>query len=540
MGKKRKKKPRKILTVERDPNWGIGKMQVTRRPNGTLHVTYDGHASPPAATSARTYLVDPIRRNNANRFHDSRKAPPLPRGEERPTGTPIRIGKPVVRSFRLTLPDDFKEPDDWIAIGGQTMLSRDGKNYAVYMGIDFGTAYTKASIGFGGDIFIVDWTGVSARKEKFVLPGEFSVLSDGSCTLGRSPRAIRVASDLKLPFLEGHASKTALIDATVFLALVMRYIRAWWFYRHAGLSQNCSLEWNVNLGSPSTPWQDNAIRAKYERVAKAAWILSLGDASVNVDRTEQALEGLIHPSDGSLASVEIVPEFVAQIASYTRSPQRQPDLHMLIDIGAGTVDVVTFNVHREDQTGEDRFPIFWASVTNLGTHYLMSRRLHACSQESDGFWEDSFSVPTADEFSQASGVPLHEVRCVDHAHTVDVANAVTSVLRITRQRRYRRSPNWNVGIRVFLGGGGSSCETFEQVMPVAAKQSGVLLPRIRLPLPERLKAPDLPRDQFHRVSVAFGLGMDAFNLGQIVSMAEVQDDSLVDLPPRPSFNWDDG
>ena len=73
-----------------------------------------------------------------------------------------------------------------------------------YMGIDFGTAYTKSSIGFGGDIFVVDWAGVKAGPEKFTLPGEFSVLPDRSCILGRSPHATRVASDLKLPFLEGH------------------------------------------------------------------------------------------------------------------------------------------------------------------------------------------------------------------------------------------------------------------------------------------------------------------------------------------------
>lgn len=34
-----------------------------------------------------------------------------------------------------------------------------------------------------------------------------------------------------------------------------------------------------------------------------------------------------------------VVEFVAQIASYSRSPQRKRDLHLLVGIGAGTVDV---------------------------------------------------------------------------------------------------------------------------------------------------------------------------------------------------------
>jgi hypothetical protein len=244
--------------------------------------------------------------------------------------------------------------------------------------------------------------------------------------------------------------------------------------------------------------------------------------------------------DESLPPVEIVPEFVAQIASYTRSPQRQPDLHMLVDIGAGTVDVVTFNDHRDDQAGDDRFPKYWASVSNLGTHYLMARRLHTCLHGCNGHWDDTSCVPSPDQFSEVTGIALQQITKIDHEHTTDVARAIASVLRTTKQRRYMRSPNWEAGIRVFLCGGGSSCGVFQQATLTAARLSGVPLPRIRLPLPERLKAPDLPQDQFHRVSVAFGLGMNAFNLGQIIPMADVEDDAPVPMPVRAHFDWDGG
>lgn len=541
MAKKHKKKARGNLAVAPDPNWGIGKMQVTRRPNGTLRVSYDGHACPPLARRTETKgSNDSTVRSNDRTVHVSTNALPQSREQERSAISSARVEMPTVRSFRLAVPDDFKEPKDWVALGGQTMLWREGKSYAVYMGIDFGTAYTKASIGFGGDIFIVDWNGVKAGREQFTLPGEFSVLPDDSCILGRSPQAIRVASDLKRPFLEGHASKSSLIDATVFLALIMRYVRAWWFHRHSGLVRNRSLEWNINLGAPTTPWQDNAIRAKYERAAKAAWVLSVASAHISADQAEGVLERVRLSPDENLPPVEIVPEFVAQIASYTRSPQRQPDLHMLVDVGAGTVDVVTFNVHRDDQTGEDRFPIFWASVSNLGTHYLMARRLHACSPGGDEYWDDMSSVPSSDQFSQARGIASQEIKRIDREHAENVANAIASVLRVTKQQRYRRSPNWKAGVRVFLCGGGSSCDVFKQAVATAARLSRVPLPRIRLPLPERLEAPDLPQDQFHRVSVAYGLGMDAFNLGQIISMAEVEDDGPVPMPVRAHFDWDDG
>jgi hypothetical protein len=233
-------------------------------------------------------------------------------------------------------------------------------------------------------------------------------------------------------------------------------------------------------------------------------------------------------------------KFADGTTDFVSENELEPDLHMLVDVGAGTVDVVTFNVHRDDQTDEDRFPIFWASVSNLGTHYLMARRLHACSPRADRHWDDTSSVPSFDQFSQAAGIASQEIRRIDQEHTANVANAIASVLRTTKQQRYRRSPNWKAGIRVFLCGGGSSCDVFEQAVATAARLSGVPLPRIRLPLPERLKAQDLPQDQFHRVSVAYGLGIDVFNLGQIISMAEVEDDGPVPMPVRAHFDWDDG
>lgn len=443
-------------------------------------------------------------------------------------------------SFNLARPDEFKEPDDWVPHGGEITLVKGGRLNTAFMGIDFGTAYTKASIGFGGDIFIVDWEGVKRGPEKFTLPGEFSVLSNGTCVLGRSPDAVRVASDLKLPFLEDHATKVTVIDATIFLALIMRYVRAWWFHRQSGLAHRHALEWNVNLGAPTTPWQDNRVRSKYERAARAAWLLSIGGDSIDLARAEIAYAASNATTSYGLPPIEIIPEFVAQIASYTRSPQRQPDLHLLVDVGAGTVDIVTFNVHRDDDSGEDRFPIFWATVSNLGTHYLMARRLSSFQNLEKEQWDDASFVPSASQLSQTAGVLVSEIKRVDAAHASDVTDAILSVVRITKQRRYRRSPNWASGVRVFLCGGGSSSEVFQHAINSAGRQSGTPLSHIKLPLPERLKATDLPHDQFHRVSVAFGLGMNFLNLGQIIPTANIKDDIAVPFSERAHFDWNDG
>lgn len=90
---------------------------------------------------------------------------------------------PVKRSFRLSNQGEFRSPDSWVALGVKTTLHSSGRIFIARMGIDFGTAFTKASIGYGEDIFIVDWAGIKNGAEKFTLPGEFSVLPDGSCVV---------------------------------------------------------------------------------------------------------------------------------------------------------------------------------------------------------------------------------------------------------------------------------------------------------------------------------------------------------------------
>lgn len=445
---------------------------------------------------------------------------------------PVSVPIPLLPKPNIAIAkhDDFKMPDAWVGKGTAVGIDSGERQMPMYMGIDFGTAYTKASVGFGtDDVYIVDWGGVTESVDKFTLPGEFSVLMDDQCVLGRSPTATRVGVDLKLPFLEGNVPHERLVDATIFLALVMRYIRGWWFHHHTTLAKQYSPEWMINVGAPTTPWHNGIIRSKYMKAASAAWVLSCLKGAITVEHAKTILDR--QPPNGP--DIEIVPEFVAQIASYTRSPQRQRDLHLLVDIGAGTVDVVTFNVHKDDNTEEDVFPIFCASVSNLGTHYLMSRRMCSSPTPSNGQWLDTARVPTAREMAAFLKLSVAEVSAADGLHTKAVAGEIHEILRKTKSTRYRRSQHWNTGVRVFVCGGGSRCDVFTNAIPAASKMASVPLSPLNMPLPTQLKAKDLPSDQFHRVSVAYGLGINSFNLGMIRTISEVDDDTSAPLPMRP-------
>ncbi len=75
-------------------------------------------------------------------------------------------------------------------------------------------------------------------------------------------------------------------------------------------------------------------------------------------------------------NVQAAPEFAGQIASYVRSAHRRPDLHLMVDVGAGTTDITTFNIHQDFETLENVFPIFQPNIVNLGTHFLTANRVY--------------------------------------------------------------------------------------------------------------------------------------------------------------------
>ncbi|OAI23938.1 hypothetical protein [Methylomonas koyamae] len=425
--------------------------------------------------------------------------------------------------------DTFKRPDPWVETGRNIELGTPGKAIrAVTIGIDFGTAFTKASVGMVGKIFIVNWSGTKKGDDEFVLPGLFSVLGNSSCVLGHAPTAKSILKELKQPFLSNNPSELDIAKAAVFLSLVIRYIRAWVYQHHASLVMDKRLVWSLNLGIPSKPYENQNLQNIYKNLALIAWRLSYQSKPITLTTALHAVTDLTITQKDHLESIDIIPEFVAQIASYIRSPQRQMDLHMLMDIGAGTVDVATFNVWQRD--GEDIFPIFSSMVEPLGTHFLMQKRLDLISTgKKSTNWDDFSPVLPSTAFSKQFGTRRSRIDACDDEHANQVAVVIKRVLHETRLRRYPSSRKWESGIRLFFCGGGSSCEVFSSALDRAANFSQVSILKTLLPIPMNIEAKGLLSKDYHRVAVAYGLGLYAADLGKIIPVADVPD-----VEPLPS------
>lgn len=453
---------------------------------------------------------------------------PSPKGQ-----APLLIG--VDKTFRplpkgqLTRQRLFKLPEPWVGLGGQTQLvapaTRSGVD--VVIGLDFGTAYTKAAVGFMDKIFPVTWEGISNCTPGYLLPSEYTVLADGSLFIGQHSGATakEIRGDLKLPFINPAASTASIATASGFLALVLRYIRSWVYHRHADKLGKASIRWQLNLGSPSNGLENPRLEAAYRELATSSWIRSLCTDSSRVADCAAGLwqEG---PTLQDLVDLQIRPEFVAQMAGYMQSPQRQRGLHALIDVGGGTLDVVTFNVHKVDD--EDTFPFLVPQIHPLGTHGVIQNRLSGLPLQTEHKSIDELEpIPSSTVFAAMVGIDEAHVNMRDKIFSDEVRGVIRAVFDITKARRYRLSDAWTSSVRTFITGGGAQLALYQLATRSAKVPAKNGLYLMQLPPHPKIDGFSGNSDEYQRISVACGLAQDAFTLGRIVPAKEVEDDRPV-------------
>lgn len=440
--------------------------------------------------------------------------------------------EPVPSAFRplpkgaLTRQGLFRQPAVWLAAGARTQCIDTGYIGAVdiVIGLDFGTSYTKAAVGFRDKIFPVTWDGVSKCDPLYLLPSEYTELADGSLFIGQhvDARTEQVHGDLKLPFINAGVSSASISAASTFIALVLRYVRAWVFHHHAAKLGRARIRWQLNIGAPSNGLESSPLVRAYRFLAATAWLRSLeadplriGGRASTLWREGEDLQDLV--------DYQVRPEFVAQMAGYMQSPQRQRGLHALVDVGGGTLDVVTFNVHRVED--EDTFPFLVPQVHALGTHGLIQNRLLGVEAGVNICAVDELApIDEALAFARTTGIAESHVNSRDSLFKDELRRVIKSVFEITKSRRYRLSDAWRTGVRTFFTGGGSQLDLYREALTttlVPATQGLHLMP---LPLHKNLDEFSGNAHEYQRISVACGLAQDAFTLGRIVPAREVEDD----------------
>jgi len=399
----------------------------------------------------------------------------------------------------------------------------------IVLGLDFGTAFTKVVIADRRRAYAVPLFEPK-QGNAYLLPGIFFTGSDGSATLGPEPGSTQ-HSDLKMRLLEGDLDDESLRQATCFLALVFRQARGWFLTTHQLTYRGNLLDWYVNVGMPTDHYHQNEMTTAYRRIVAAAWAASTDAARITLEMVGAYLDGRLPPMLSNDA-IAVFPEFVGQINGYVRSPLRRNDLHLLVDVGAGTLDVAVFNVHRSDD--EDVFPIFGKSVKPLGVHFLQKHRVaqsHQGRARSGAVHLEQDA--TASSVMATLGVSAEQLNRIDAPFAAAVLTEIQEQVRVTRTRYYPESRRWTDGLTFFLCGGGSQVALYADLAArMERDRAPCALARLELPRPERLEADRTADAIYDRLSVAYGLSFDALDIGQIQTTGEIDPGSPIE-PASP-------
>ena len=505
-------------------DWKEGLKRAKRLIGARIEPKKTVAAPPPTATFARpgsgratapTVPVSPSRTV-------STKPLQIEQVELEPTGT-----LDLPRSTTLTRQGEFRPPPSWIDSGRMTQKQDEVRGRAVeaFIGLDFGTAYTKAAVGLLDKVFPIDWDGIVCTTTRYLLPTEYSALPTGRCWLGQHPEASPgdLISGLKQDFIAGSIDDATIRRAAVFLALVLQYVRAWVYKHHGQKLGTRPIRWHLNIGVPCDGFEDEQRRRAYQQLMRLSWSLSLSDAAkVNYAAAKLVAASADSPLPMDLTEADAVPEFVAQLAGYAQSAQRRNGLHALVDIGGGTVDMVTFNVHHVD--GDDVFPFFVPTVEPLGTFGLIANRLRGLSALRATIARPLSELTDAAEFCAATGVPHEQTQVRDKSFFGRVGSSFARVMLTTKQRRYRLAPEWREGVRTFVTGGGVHVPGYMAALADCSLPDHIRLNWLDLPVHSKLDEFDAGALDYQRISVACGLASNALSLGQVRPATEIDDD----------------
>ena len=443
-----------------------------------------------------------------------------------PLSSTVQAGQLALPSFTaLTRTSEFKTPDTWVSRGVSSQMTpqASGLRREIYIGLDFGTAYTKVAVQFLDNIYPVDWNGVANLQGQYLLPTEYSEAPNLECFLGQHPDSSpqQLHANLKRAFITNSVSENSIAKASVFLALVLQYVRAWIYHHHAAKLGFAPIGWYLNIGIPSDVLDKDKHAQHYTRLAEIAWVLSLmPQAEITFDRASELLSKPIN-RNADLREIAPIPELVAQLAGYSKSASKQRGLHALVDIGGGTVDMVTFNVH--EANGDDVFPFFVANVKALGSYALLAYRFQELSTQGSEFGSDVQNILTAENFSRFSGATLRSVQEVDKKFFRNFQIEFESMLRTTHKRRYPSSPHWVTGIRTFISGGGALIPGYPEAIETSHRPQKCPLFTMDLPPHPKVVNIEQHRANYSRISVACGLTFDSDSLGTIRPASEVDD-----------------
>lgn len=424
------------------------------------------------------------------------------------------------------------------------------------IGLDFGTSSTKAAVRApyfrgGGRVAMVQWFQTSGGLGRFLLPTRIHLDGAGRLSLDALPMS-KVISDLKLRLIDEDAERRRARETLLrnteaealvagYLALVLRRIRSWFKETQRDLHRSATPRWQVNLGIPSPGYDDIALRGRYDLLLRTAWWIAESPGEITIQVCAAALDQAslpgFHPGLPPDA-YSVVPEVAAEVVGYAKSTRRSPGLHVLLDVGASTLDICAFALH--ERQGDDYYAFLTSDVQQLGAFRLHQARLSGLRSLHVGDGDidsgllragplDRFPASIRDYLHPRIGLSADgSFDSIDAAFRELCRRATVQTVLAVYHRRDPHSSRWREKLPVFLAGGGSEHSCYQEALVAAEK---VLVTNTQmngfhvqhLPTPASLELSGLGKSDYRFLAVAVGLSHERIVIGEIQPPSHIKD-----------------
>ena len=237
------------------------------------------------------------------------------------------------------------------------------------LGLDLGTCCTKIVIGDPG------W-----KNKSYAI--SFSP-ANGDISAWLHPPRFGSEANLKMRLMDNPASERVRDALACYLAEVIGKARTLFESQSTADYRRRQIRWSLNLGFPGKAVDTSPLASAYREVAKVAIALSSQaerpsiELASRIRRNEAGVEPFIPTS-----RIGIYPEIAAQLAGYVNSPHRRRGNLLLIDVGAGTLDVSTIILHGDEE--QEIVAFHFCEVKNLGVLRLYEKRAHQLEKIENG------------------------------------------------------------------------------------------------------------------------------------------------------------
>ncbi|WP_070156233.1 hypothetical protein [Sphingobium phenoxybenzoativorans] len=148
----------------------------------------------------------------------------------------------------------------------------------------------------------------------------------------------------------------------------------------------------INIGIPVAAQDDTKTYRDFRHIVSAARALMPHATCLTHSKVRECYQASTHDLP---AGFDLVPELTAAISGYANEPFARDGAHILIDVGASTLDVVAFNL-----VNRERVAAFAAEVNLLGAAALEAAR-------GDGFPDDLFRRACIEQYDQVFNYARH-------------------------------------------------------------------------------------------------------------------------------------